>query len=250
MADKAALTYRVVGGDVLIEDMFNKRGWVYAEDPYVLVFSGGDDVTPELYGCKPHIRTRNNTRRDAFEMWEFHKALNKKKIGICRGGQFLNVMSGGGMYQHIEGHTESHTCKDHYSGKQYLVTSTHHQMMKPGGGAKIIGTTQGQAKRVEDEMGNKIDFGQNYDIEVLSYHNTYSICFQPHPEYGIKSCEDFFWHTMENVWGIQTKPTPVKEKKKGILEQAAEEMVVGDIRNIDWDAIERQDDINHIGLED
>lgn len=51
------------------------------------VFSGGEDITPALYGRKPHPTTYSNALRDGREMDEFRIAneLGIPLVGICRG---------------------------------------------------------------------------------------------------------------------------------------------------------------------
>lgn len=70
-----------------------------------IIFSGGNDVSPELYGQKPvHIEDRGSDRpRDDFELALLKKAieLDKPVLAICRGMQLLNVAYGGSLYQDI-----------------------------------------------------------------------------------------------------------------------------------------------------
>lgn len=53
----------------------------------LIVFTGGEDVTPSLYGAKNHPATFNNARRDVFEQEIFTNAVlnNIPMVGICRG---------------------------------------------------------------------------------------------------------------------------------------------------------------------
>lgn len=57
------------------------------EDAQLVVFTGGEDVTPSLYGCKKYSTTFCNPRRDK-EEWEIFKRINPKTqivYGCCRG---------------------------------------------------------------------------------------------------------------------------------------------------------------------
>lgn len=83
--------------DYDITSMFLKQGWeisTNSEEADLLQFTGGEDVTPALYGEGKHPTTDNNPDRDAFESDVYHYYIDKPKAGICRGGQFLNVMNG------------------------------------------------------------------------------------------------------------------------------------------------------------
>jgi len=53
-------------------------------------------------------------------------------VGICRGSQFLTVMSGGRLFQDVSGHAimGTHLIK-FKDGSSLGITSTHHQMMNP-----------------------------------------------------------------------------------------------------------------------
>ncbi len=69
-----------------------------------LVFSGGSDLDPELYGEQAHPETTGVIReRDDFELALMKAALERDLpvLAICRGSQVLNVALGGGIEQHV-----------------------------------------------------------------------------------------------------------------------------------------------------
>jgi gamma-glutamyl-gamma-aminobutyrate hydrolase PuuD len=69
-----------------------------------LVFSGGSDLDPELYGDEAHPETNGIVReRDDFELELMQAALARDipMLAICRGSQVLNVALGGGIEQHV-----------------------------------------------------------------------------------------------------------------------------------------------------
>jgi putative glutamine amidotransferase len=80
-----------------------------------LVFSGGSDVDPELYGAEAHAATGGIRReRDRAELALLTAALERDLpvLALCRGSQVLNVALGGDVEQHVpdrvghEGHRE------------------------------------------------------------------------------------------------------------------------------------------------
>jgi gamma-glutamyl-gamma-aminobutyrate hydrolase PuuD len=152
----------------------------------LIVFTGGSDVTPSLYGHPAHPYTSNSVYRDVTESSVFEKALQHRipMVGICRGGQFLNVMSGGTMYQHVEGHTRSHEITDVLTGDVVYVSSTHHQMMKPSSKALLVASsTIGGYREWWDGTIFRREASE-LDYEVVYYEHTNSLCFQPHPEFN------------------------------------------------------------------
>ena len=69
-----------------------------------LVFTGGSDVDPELYGANAHPETAGVIReRDDFELELMGAALERDvpMLAICRGSQMLNVARGGDLEQHV-----------------------------------------------------------------------------------------------------------------------------------------------------
>jgi gamma-glutamyl-gamma-aminobutyrate hydrolase PuuD len=69
-----------------------------------LIFSGGSDLDPELYGAEAHAETAGVVReRDDFELALMQAALARDLpvLAICRGSQVLNVALGGGLEQHV-----------------------------------------------------------------------------------------------------------------------------------------------------
>lgn len=51
----------------------------------IIMFTGGEDVDPSLYGDSLGKFTYINTVRDIYEKEIFDKYPNKLKLGICRG---------------------------------------------------------------------------------------------------------------------------------------------------------------------
>jgi putative glutamine amidotransferase len=69
-----------------------------------IVFSGGSDVDPSLYGEEAHPETDSpQARRDAGELALLRAALERDMptLAICRGVQLLNVARGGDLVQHL-----------------------------------------------------------------------------------------------------------------------------------------------------
>ena len=69
-----------------------------------IVFSGGADVDPALYGAEPHAETDvPQARRDMAEMALLSAALERDvpTLAVCRGVQLLNVARGGDLVQHL-----------------------------------------------------------------------------------------------------------------------------------------------------
>jgi len=196
----------IVGGDHLIEQMYLSRGWgisATVDEADLIQFTGGADVTPNLYG-EENVRSYCDTSRDIFERKIFDHAyrIGKNMVGICRGGQFLNVMNGGKMWQHVDGHTNTHYVSDKSTGIIARCTSTHHQMMRPASHGEVVAVAAMPISTVfvggDGEFGRDI---QDDDIEVVWYKDTNCLCFQPHPEYGVTSCEDYFFRLLERYFG-------------------------------------------------
>jgi putative glutamine amidotransferase len=77
-----------------------------------LVFSGGNDLTPESYGAEGDPATNGtNPARDRGELALLTAALERDLpvLAICRGAEVLNVVRGGDLVQHLPdvvGHEE------------------------------------------------------------------------------------------------------------------------------------------------
>lgn len=185
---KQQIKVLIVGRDSLIEAMFLHRGFqivkeVGGDDPDLVQFTGGEDISPALYGHVKHPATYTNPSRDEYEVNIFHKYKGKVPLaGICRGGQLLNVLSGGTMYQHVDQHGRYHLATDVETGREISVASTHHQMMIPGPDGQIIMVAEESNVRWLEESKQLRKEGEK-DIEAVYYGSTNALCFQPHPEY-------------------------------------------------------------------
>lgn len=169
------------------EALFASLGFAVVSDFVdvdLVCFTGGADVSAYLYGDKQHPKTYNDPFRDAKEqrLFEACRQLNIPVVGICRGGQFLNVMSGGRMYQHVSKHGMSHHLIDSLTGDTIYVTSTHHQMMMPSKEAEVVAfSTLGGTREWVEQGIIELEVSE-MDYEVVFYKHTQALCFQPHPE--------------------------------------------------------------------
>lgn len=207
----------VVGGGMDYIKLFYDLGCDGAknlDDADVVLFTGGADVTPDLYNepCMP--KTNFDRLRDQKEqaIYEAAKTLEIPMVGICRGGQFLNVMNGGSMFQHVTGHAMPGTHlarieippyggRDKSIRRTINVTSTHHQMMRPTEEAIVLMTAQCSYERHtpgKTYIGKADD--DHPDIEAVFYDETNCLCFQPHPEVARAPAElvDFFEECLDN----------------------------------------------------
>jgi len=179
---------RIIGGDADYDELFRSFGHSLVGDVHyadLVCFTGGEDVSPKLYGDNKHPYTYNNIVRDVDEADLYKIALSKQipMVGICRGGQFLNVMNGGRMYQHVSGHTADHEITDATTGEIVLVSSTHHQMMMMSSeGVLVASSTIGGTREWYDGQIARRDVSE-LDTEVVFYDRTRCLCFQPHPEF-------------------------------------------------------------------
>jgi len=219
---KKPLSYWIVGANATnmwvsghqVQGWMNRRGHAKArsaKDADVLLFVGGADISPTIYHQPRHLMTfANAPRRDELEINMARMGRNKLKVGICRGAQLLNALSGGSMIQHIGNgaHKQRHAVRLTNSSRTFTkVPSTHHQIMVPSrdtAARKVLATAWDPKKQLRTlssafdkqlpmEMDKQFDnwvdkyttpdFNpMNDDAEVVWYRNTFSLCIQGHPE--------------------------------------------------------------------
>ncbi len=205
--------------------MFKRAGFQGAdsvENADIVCFTGGEDVSPRLYQENPIEGVYHNDERDLRDIAVYDKALIEGKfmVGICRGGQFLNVMNGGKLWQDVNNHTRSHMMEDVLTGRKIWVSSTHHQMFRPTSNAEIVAfakeATMKNSEFIKYVAGTRVH--EPGLIGVAPYHNTYndiescyyaetrSLCFQPHPEFaGVAECTTYFFEVLERYYNDSPK---------------------------------------------
>lgn len=167
----------------------------------LVIFTGGEDVDPALYGEKAHSTTHFNVERDTYEKTIFDLASEKKipMLGICRGSQFLTVMNGGKLIQHVTGHNKG----DHeiiildpeFIGLKekeediIQMSSTHHQMMYPYSldpdDYHIIAFSEKDLSNVywKNNLEQYSDEEEELEeCEIVFYKKTKCLAIQGHPE--------------------------------------------------------------------
>lgn len=206
----------IVNGNAQYENMFTSRGWGVTrnvndkDDVDLIQFTGGSDVSPSLYNEQRHPETYPSPSRDEFEkkIFEYAFGNNIPMAGICRGGQFLNVMNGGKMWQDVNGHLGQHSAFAIGHIGWVNVSSTHHQMMRPNNDAEyLLLMSAKESSRREDVGPNGVVRAHSQpgnavfhdDVEAIYYPNTLSLCFQPHPEFGnVNECRDVYFYFLNN----------------------------------------------------
>jgi hypothetical protein len=181
--------------------MFERAGFETTKDYEgvdLVAFLGGTDVSPEIYGEErgPHTQAPDK-QRDEIEIKLYKKFLDIPKVGICRGGQLLNVLNGGKMIQHLGKCVSGDVMMFDAVFDRGLVEVRvdHHQGMRVGWD-KI----SSDIAWLDEEMVDSPDY-------VGFYEKTKSLCFQPHPEWGHKGTEDYFFELIERYFGMARKDT-------------------------------------------
>lgn len=203
----------IIGDNGQYGRMFQNAGWELAKGQLkadMIQFTGGEDVSPCLYGEQRHPCTGDSLERDLYEAgyFAFAQRMGIPMSGICRGGQFLNVMSGGRMYQHVGAHAtgHNHDLIDVNTGRAITVSSTHHQMMVAGMEGTLLASANlgGVKERVlNGEVKSRHDCP--IDTEAVYYEDTKSLCFQPHPEFFQPGheCFEYYFELIERCHGLR-----------------------------------------------
>lgn len=180
----------VVGGSVYYTDFLKNVELVDSpKEAQVILFTGGEDVDPSIYGCEKHPKTHSNLKRDLKEKEIFESVSpNQLCVGICRGSQFLCCMNGGILVQDCNHHACYGTHPITNGGLVYEITSTHHQMQYPfklessdydllywAAGISAYHEGDGISSRILDQ----------YEPEIVLYHKKgmpKCLAIQGHPE--------------------------------------------------------------------
>lgn len=159
----------------------------------LIIFTGGEDVNPSLYGHPVHYTTYVNiAREERIELPIYRRAYERKipMMGICRGSQFLWVMRGGNLIQNVDNHTYPHYVLDLTGGKTYSVTSTHHQAAnlssKPQGICilAVVSPTISTLRETYDQDSETFVHCENgVDVEAWVDEDRNILGVQWHPEF-------------------------------------------------------------------
>lgn len=159
------------------------------EEADIVMFTGGCDINPEIYGCKKHPSTYYDAKRDAFELEAFKKIRpDQFCIGTCRGAQLCCALYGGRLIQDVSNHSSYGTHKIinlNNNSDAYEITTIHHQMMYPFNMPKehysILYVTPNLSSYYK---GDQIDIPP-YDPEIILFHKKgmpTCLGIQGHPE--------------------------------------------------------------------
>ena len=172
---------------------------------HMVVFTGGSDINPALYGQKPHRTTWWHEDRDKLEVETFHRTreLGLPMFGICRGAQLICALNGGSLWQHTN-HHDSHPCFNTDGEFMFTVSSLHHQMCRPNqDNCNNIGFAKNLSSVFVDEeteIDGHLPFGS--EPELMYHHNINALCVQGHPEFMesqapfVKWCDKFIKEKM------------------------------------------------------
>lgn len=171
------------------------------ETATMIVYTGGADVNPSLYGEKNVFSSFSESRDQAdIRCWLLARQMKKFQVGICRGSQFLNVMNGGKMWQDVTHHAgRSHLVKDVLSDDYIEVSSFHHQQSVLNSRGKLLAWCEESDKKASEKtLWKKSGVGSSStDVEAFWYPDSRSLGVQWHPEWGPKPCVDLFFKYIE-----------------------------------------------------
>jgi len=151
----------------------------------LVLFTGGEDITPEWYGhTSPKGMCYNSEERDIFEKKIFKHAVKHgvRMTGICRGIQFINVMAGGKMYHHVDNHSGGRHIMELPNSDVMEVNSLHHQMVIPPEDGLVAGWSPEALSVKYFGDCDKIVEGPDMEPESIILPSIQSAGVQYHPE--------------------------------------------------------------------
>lgn len=179
----------------------------------ILAVPGGQDIYSDRYGAKPGFNSKNvNAHYEYLDRYLLLPWIETGKpiIGICRGMQALNVVCGGTLIRHINGHVQEDDLYWRYDTPQEMFTniagiavaninSLHHQCVgKVAPGFDVRGwsdfAVRDRAKKQAEFKAIGYTITKNKDIivrdqspvpmvpEIMVHSTRPYVAFQYHPE--------------------------------------------------------------------
>ena len=182
--------YLSVKYDVEVVDIIDKSLGL-KDLPNLIVFTGGADVNPSIYGEKVGSRTYTNVLRDSVEQQAYGRYAGLVPLlGICRGAQLLTVLNGGSLIQHTTGHSmTNHTITTPSNHSSYTINGDHHQMMYPFNLDKskyeiLYHSHMFKSSTYLNGNDEEIELPPFFvEPEIVFYSNSRALCIQGHPEW-------------------------------------------------------------------
>lgn len=158
----------------------------------VVLFTGGADIHPGLYGQPKGAKTHGSLYRDVNDIKAFNIAMSGEVpiVGQCRGAQFITAMSGGVLYQDINNHNpDDHLIhlnhKPRGFGETIMCNSRHHQLMNPfmlpEDEYEIIAYADGLSDYYIG-VGDQQAVAPPVEPEIVYYKKFNALAIQGHPE--------------------------------------------------------------------
>lgn len=206
--------------------VFWEYGWDYAEDiedADVVVFLDSDhDVMPYLYGDGLRVGTKVSLQHDLEYITNLRSCNIGEQVlvGIGTGAQFLNVMVGNGkLWQHVTDHNDKHTIINTTDGTCLVASSKHRQVMIPGSQGDVVYRANHKPETRRDCDNKLVPYEANEpgDAEVIMYHDSLCLCFQPLPYIPLdynKACTELFFHLLSHY---------LNDEETSLLETQAKE---------------------------
>lgn len=161
-----------------------------------LLFTGGQDVSPEIYNEKRMDNlVCSCSERDAMELIVLKKAMDKNIpiLGICRGIQFINAALGGTLYQDLPlqfGNDIDHHMTKPYDKVQHMVEifddTPLHDLLKVG----KLGVNSYHHQAIKTVAPELVPMAKATDgIVEAVYHPAQKFLWalQWHPEFSFKT---------------------------------------------------------------
>jgi len=148
-----------------------------------LLLSGGGDLSPEMYGQEPNAKVYGvSPIRDRFETILVSEAQEKGMpiLALCRGMQLINVLRGGTLLQHLDGHWQSRP-SDEIEHNVAIDASSHLARVV---GAAVMGVNSYHHQAVDSlGAGLRITARAGAVVEAVEDPDRNLLAVQWHPEH-------------------------------------------------------------------
>ncbi len=185
-----------------------------------VLFSGGNDVSPKLYGETPHdIEDRGiDEPRDTFEGELMRRAIaaHIPVLAICRGMQLLNVVRGGTLYQDIAKEVPTATMHEGRLIAEDFQHLAHELSIVPGSKlAQILHTTKIKSNTHHHQAIKNLGRGLTVNAEasdgiiegIEDMRERFVIGVQPHPESLVAMNSPAKWKPLFDAFVAAAKAT-------------------------------------------